>query len=321
MTQAAQVAQYGSSSVSLGFKNRLMNGSFNIWQRGTTFSVSGANYYWADRWTNASNGYTATRSTDVPTGMAQYSADITTTSTNLGSIVQRIEAANCADLPGQSVTVSFWVKAVSGGGSNGVNVRLDYANTADTFSSTTAILQVQLATTLSSSWTKYSYTFTNLPSGAANGLMLYIFADNTSATQCRYTMIQLEKGSTATSFDYRPYGTELQLCQRYYYRISYQSGYQTALGVSSNWLTTDARAKITTPVTMRTAPTPAASSGANYFRFEIAGSVIYATTLTFTYSQPDGTVAYYTTSGLTAGQSGVLYLYSAGSYVELSAEL
>jgi hypothetical protein len=30
------------------------------------------------------------------------------------------------------------------------------------------------------------------------------------------TGVQLEKGSTATSFDYRPYGTELQLCQRYY---------------------------------------------------------------------------------------------------------
>jgi hypothetical protein len=34
------------------------------------------------------------------------------------------------------------------------------------------------------------------------------------------TGVQLEKGSTATSFDYRPYGTELALCQRYYEVIS-----------------------------------------------------------------------------------------------------
>jgi hypothetical protein len=33
--------------------------------------------------------------------------------------------------------------------------------------------------------------------------------------------VQVEKGSTATSFDYRPYGTELNLCQRYFENVQW----------------------------------------------------------------------------------------------------
>jgi hypothetical protein len=61
------------------------------------------------------------------------------------------------------------------------------------------------------------------------------------------TGVQLEKGSTATSFDYRPYTTELQLCQRYF--VSLQEGIWTANGSGT------ATAGLYLPVTMRATPT------------------------------------------------------------------
>ncbi len=77
------------------------------------------------------------------------------------------------------------------------------------------------------------------------------------------TGVQLEKGSTATSFDYRPYGTELALCQRYY------CNNLTGVGTASS--TTVVALNLNFPVTMRATPTilvttalTISDSGANY---------------------------------------------------------
>jgi hypothetical protein len=62
------------------------------------------------------------------------------------------------------------------------------------------------------------------------------------------TGVQLEKGSTATSFDYRPYGTELALCQRYYST----AGAIRTVGASSS--TAGIILQISIPVTLRGTP-------------------------------------------------------------------
>lgn len=71
----------------------------------------------------------------------------------------------------------------------------------------------------------------------------------TSGATFYITGVQLEKGSVATSFDYRPYGTELSLCQRYYYKYSPQNWWGLRYSGTSPWLTTSF------PVTMRAVPT------------------------------------------------------------------
>lgn len=72
--------------------------------------------------------------------------------------------------------------------------------------------------------------------------------------------IQLEKGSTATSFDYRSFGTELQLAQRYYYRIQPVNANQPfGTGMNANSTTVDIY--INFPVTLRTTPTSLEQSG------------------------------------------------------------
>jgi Carbohydrate binding domain len=188
-----------------GFKNRIINGAMNVWQRGTSFSTGGI--YCGDRWFSYFG--TFNQSTDAPTAFA-YSAALTASGSG-ANIQQRIEAANCADLSGQSVTISFWAKSVSG--STTVNFGINYANSADNFSGSTGIGSQNV--TITTSWVQYTTTFTNLPSGVKNGVLLFI-GNPSGAAAFNITGVQLEKGSTATSFDYRPYGTELALCQRYY---------------------------------------------------------------------------------------------------------
>jgi hypothetical protein len=125
----SSVAQY------TGFKNRLINGGMGIWQRGTTTSTNGA--YIADRWyIFSSSGATGTRSTDVPAGF-QYS--FSASGTGFPQVSQKIEAVNCVDLSGQTVTISFWAKQTSGAGANSVGVQLSFPNASDNWSSVTVI--------------------------------------------------------------------------------------------------------------------------------------------------------------------------------------
>jgi hypothetical protein len=70
------------------------------------------------------------------------------------------------------------------------------------------------------------------------------------------TGVQLEKGSTATSFDYRPYGTELALCQRYYQRIA---GTETTIAASGRWGANIIGFTLPTIVTLRAQPTISSS--------------------------------------------------------------
>jgi hypothetical protein len=81
------------------------------------------------------------------------------------------------------------------------------------------------------------------------------------------TGVQLEVGSTATSFDYRPYGTELQLCQRYFVQIQKYTTFASASYFSS----TRADGFMPLPVPMRTTPSFVVATGANYYRVYLAG--------------------------------------------------
>lgn len=71
----------------LGVRNLLINGAMQVWQRGTSFSVTGTNYA-ADRWQTQGQIWTGTRSTDVPDDF-QYSLDITSNSVGYGSFGQK----------------------------------------------------------------------------------------------------------------------------------------------------------------------------------------------------------------------------------------
>lgn len=211
-----------------GFKNKIINGGMSIWQRGTSFTVGASSYtYTVDRFKtfSANTATTVSRNTSVPAGF-QYSLQIQRPAANTGtsslSSVQMIESSNCFDLAGQSITLSFWAKA--GANYSGGNLTVQALSgtvadqTGDPYSWTGLSAFINTTQAITTTWTRYSFTATVSASALEIASSIAFTPTGTAgADDSLYiTGVQLEKGSTATSFDYRPYGTELALCQRYY---------------------------------------------------------------------------------------------------------
>jgi len=249
-SQNTTLAGYLNAPNTFGFKNRIINGAMAISQRGTSFTLSGSAYT-LDRWYAL---YSASPPTVAQVaGIGGYSKALQVTgaasNTNI-YMIQRIESLNCSDLSGATVTIQV---VLQGSSSQTVAWGLQYANSTDNFSSVTNITSGTWSVTTSA--TTFTATVTGLPSGVLNGFQFYLSPNNggafTSGT-LTYTGVQLEKGSTATSFDYRPYGTELALCQRYYQAVS---GMNMPGGIKS---TSDLNRELNIwfPVIMRSSPTP-----------------------------------------------------------------
>ena len=240
MTNAVSIAQLGSNNSTM--RNRIINGAMVINQRGTTSGVTSG--YFVDRWQLSGCSTSSVLTSSLPTG---FSNGISISATSGNPIaLQKIESKNCSDLSGQTVTVSFYAQNISN--ATTLYASLAYANSADDFGATTTISEQNLGT-LTGSWVKYTYTWSNLPSGAVNGLSLSILCGGSGTFTMGITGVQLEVGSQATPFEYRSYGTELQLCQRYA-NIFYGGTYGSFMISGSTFAL-----NIAMPVSMRTQPT------------------------------------------------------------------
>ena len=283
LTTPLSQAQGGTGTTTgyYGFKNRVINGAMDIAQRGTSFT-SGANNndaYVLDRFYILSDGNDAidvTQTTTVPTG-AKFSIglDVETANKKFG-IAQIIENANCFDAIGGAVTLSFQAKVSSTTKLDNIKCAIvAWSGTADSVTSDiisaweaegtnpTLIANATYENTpanlnVTTSFATYSVT-ANVDTASTSNIIVFIWSDVTDTTAGDFlyvTNVQLEKGSTATSFDYRPYGTELQLCQRYCHAFSsYSFGRARDADTFYN-------GNVTLGTTMRTAPT--LRSGATY---------------------------------------------------------
>jgi hypothetical protein len=242
--------QFNSAS-SMGFKNRIINGAMAISQRGTSFTTGAGSAYMVDRWqvgatqvskitgtqsTTSTNGFTYSQELTVASAFSSGAADIF-------YLTQGIEGFNVADLAwgtanAAPITISFWVRGsltgtysafVRNSARNRSYIATFTINSANTFEQKT----ITIAGDTSGTWatdnteginfgidlgsgTNYNgtaSTWTGSNVFRTSGSVSWVA--NASATLF-LTGVQLEKGSTATSFDYRPYGTELQLCYRYF---------------------------------------------------------------------------------------------------------
>lgn len=235
-----------------GRKNLIINGGFDVWQRGT--SLAGANKYLADRWFNTTSGTQSRQTftvgqTDVPHNPTYYYRQVTG-STEWYETRQKIE--NVALTSGREVTLSYWMK----GSSAFTNAPYRVQNFGSGGSSeVSAALTTASVTT---SWAKYTQTFT-LPSvsgktiGASSYLQIHILRANLNNITVDIANVQLEYGNTATDFEQRSYGEELALCQRYYHQIYPMNGssYASVLGFNQN----EAVGHNPFPTTMRASPT------------------------------------------------------------------
>jgi len=283
------------------FRNRIINGAMVIDQRNAGASVTPTDgVYTLDRWKynlSQTSKFTVQQSSTAPTGFSNSMLCTSSSAYSIGSgdyfmFSQRIEGFNFADLMwgtanAQKITLSFWVQSSLTGTFGG-----SFTNSAENRS-----YPFTYTISAANTWEQKTVTVAGDTSGtwvgATNGVGLKLwfglgvgstysgtagswsgsaYYSATGATSVvgtngatfYITGVQLEKGSTATSFDYRPYGTELALCQRYA-TSSFPSGtawaqnagttgaYAYLVQVSST--TAGFGVSMPFPVQMRTAPT------------------------------------------------------------------
>jgi len=251
--------QFDSAST-FGFRNRIINGQMQIAQRATSATITAgstiaAGYSTVDRFYVYCTGANVTAAQVAGSGATKNRLQITgAASVTAVGIGQRIESLNSYDMAGSTATLSV---NISNSLLTTVTWTAYYANTADTFGTLASPTRTQIATgtfTVTSTLTNYS-TQISIPAAATTGIeVVFTVGAQTSGTWV-IGNIQLEKSPTATSFDYRPYGTELDLCQRYFYKTNPSNTSQVG-GLNGTFRTTTTVAGVAIfPVTMRVAPT------------------------------------------------------------------
>lgn len=253
---AVTAAKLGNSGYELGMRNRIINGEMLVDQRNAgasqTFTAAAALAYCVDRWYGYCTGANITGQQITVSGFKRYRFTGATSNTGVG-FGQRIEANNSSDLASTTATLSVNLSSSS---LTTINWAAYYANTADSFGTLASPTRTSIASgsfTITSTATVYTTNIT-VPAAATTGIEI-VFTGGALIAAQTLTIgdVQLEQGSNATPIEYRPYGFELSLCQRYFANNN-GTGYPVYLyGSASNGNTFGASAAL--PVEMRVAPT------------------------------------------------------------------
>jgi hypothetical protein len=352
-----------------GFKNRIINGAMVIDQRNAGASVTPTSTgYTLDRWIASvaqSSKFSVQQnagSVTPPSGFTNYLgvtslSAYSVISSDFFTLQQRIEGFNVADLgwgtaDAKTVTLSFWVRSSLTGTFGGAlrnsagdrsypyTYTISSANTWEQKSVT--IVGDTTGTWLTNNGIGIVLSFGlgvgSTLSGTAGAWASGNFVSATGATSVvgtsgatfYITGVQLEKGSTATSFDYRPFGTELQLCQRYYEKsfnletapangattTGFASGVQTRYRI--DWSASFTAGTVNTPQ-MFIVPKRATPTITQYGNSTGQGNVLNFVAGTNTWndvvSTPSGQLMFtqYTTTGFSTNQWGIVYFAFAAS--------
>jgi hypothetical protein len=339
-----------NASSNFGFKNRIINGAMVIDQRNAGASVTintGSGAYTLDRWSCfgvASDGvYTVQQSSTAPTGFKNsLLATVTTADSSIAAteqyvIQQVIEGFNIADLgfgtaSASTVTLSFWVRSSLTGTFGGTlrNSAVDRSypftytiSSANTFEQKTVTIAGDTSGTwLSTNGEGIRVTF-SLGSGSSRvgTAGAWNSNNNTGATgqtnviatngaTFYITGVQLEKGSTATSFDYRPYGTELSLCQRYLPAFTAISGTNGPLQGMATALGTDCVLIFNHPVPARVRGTGVVVSANTHFNFSNNDGNSASTAVSFAAGSPNASQISITVASSRGGTTTPGWIYA-----------
>jgi hypothetical protein len=345
--------------ISSVFRNRIINGAMVIDQRNAGASVAlgaGVTAYSADRFrieNNTTGTATAQQVSDAPTGFSNSlkytvtATDASLASTENAFIQQNIEGFNTADLSfgtasAKTITISFWVKSSLTGTFGGSIINNSYSrlypysytilaantweyktvtisgDTTGTWIGATNSIGLRLMFCLAAASDRVATAgawTTSLgfgPTGQTN-----LMATNGATWQI--TGVQLEVGSTATSFDYRPYGTELALCQRYC-PVWETTANGDSLAVGQVYGSTTGLVDLPYPVTPRVKATGISTTGSFVLLNSTASGL--SATLTFnTSSLASMRIVGTVSSGLTTGNATGLGASSASKIIANGCEL
>ena len=293
----AALAAIAANNGTNAMKNRIINGAMMIDQRNAGASVTPTSgQYTIDRWwhqLSQTSKISVQRSSTAPAGFVNSALITSLSAYSIGSsdyfnILQNVEGFNVADLgwgtaSAQTITVSFWVRSSLTGTFGGAVLNADQSraypftytiSSANTFEYKT----VTIAGDTSGTWLKDNSTGLRLSFGLGVGSSfsstagswasgVYLSATGatsvvgTSGATFYITGVQLEKGSTATSFDYRPYGTELALCQRYFEVLMKDGDSDTNRPLATAYDSSNANMIMSFKVTKRASASVTVSSG------------------------------------------------------------
>jgi hypothetical protein len=272
-----------------------------IAQRGTSFTNPSSNSYSVDRFKNFKNTgatFNISQVTSSPDGFSNsVRIDVTatddplTTNDYLYPFVQGIEGYNLTSLKygtvnAEKLTLSFWVRSNKTGTyiaelqNPSKQTSQSYTiDSADTWEKKTVTFVGDTSTSLPADnsgrlWlyfyvaagpdyqsTSLQTTWSSASTGRATGQVNLL--DSTS-NYLELTGVQLEVGESATEFEHRPYGTELSLCHRYYYKPALEASVYLWCFSVDNYTGTHYRAaNILFPSVMRTAPTCTVTASTN----------------------------------------------------------
>jgi len=332
---------------------------------GAAVTVNGFAVYPVDRFfgsfRTSTGTATAQQVSDAPTGfvnsLRMTQASVTSpAASDIYSVIQRIEGFNTADLNwgsanAKTVTLSFWVKS-SVTGTYGLALqninasRRAYVTTYTVSSANTwEYKTITVVGDTSGTWETTSNTgiavLWDLGSGSDyqtptlnSWQTANVFQANTgtrwiatSGATWQITGVQLEVGSSATSFETRSIGTELNLCLRYC--VLYINGTGESIGTASAWTTSSFWIQGRTPLPMRTAPSATITTATNAYAVYFAGSQYFNDTLEFTWTSNgngnnQGFLLFRGTgwSGtVSAGLAGGAAANTSAAKITLSAEL
>jgi hypothetical protein len=351
-----------TAATGFGFKNRIINGAMVIDQRNAGASVTPTNQqYTLDRWLSlvtAASKFTVQQnagSVTPPVGFTKYLGATSTSAYSLSAgdafgQETRIEGVNTADLGwgtanAQTITVSFWVRSSLTGNfgvviRNNANTRSYPALFAISSANTWEQKTLTIAGDTSGTWvtdttgsgikmtfglgvgSTYNGTAGSWASAEYYGATGATSVVGTNGATFYITGVQLEKGSTATSFDYRPIGTELSLCQRYAVQLADGTNQVVATGQCLN--TSGGGGVVRFPVEMRAAPTITASSAAHFSLTNSVGATAAMSGTSFLFASTKSFLCELTGrsgSGLVVGNATIIFATDSAARLLASAEL
>lgn len=323
------------------YRNKIINGDFSVWQRGTSGSlVGGPGYVSADRWkiyVNASTTMTLSRQTFTP-GQTEVPGNPTyyarfdwlgTGASQFFSFEQAIEGVEHG--AGDYLTISFYARTEQGDDMNlAVTQKFGTGGSSDVTVTNTPL-------SIDTTWKKFVITvampsITGKTIGVDNNLLITWYRTGTLNSYLDIADVQVEVGQVATPFERRPSALELTLCQRYFHRITLPRDtnivYPATVfsGASGTLLQA-----LSVTVPLRTTPTISATLGTakpTFIRYDYGTSSQQTPTAIFcTARSTSGTywleIQYNAASSWgTAGHSGALsWDTGTSTVITLSAEL
>ncbi|MHB1183407.1 MAG: hypothetical protein ACYC4A_01730 [Desulfobulbia bacterium] len=250
---ATPLSQVQALIAALPGKNKIINGNFDIWQRGTSANLGndGTMVFGPDRWKAWSNGTgmvgTISRQTftlgqtDVPNNPTNFCrVNVTTPAIGQGYnvIAQFIESV--LTLAGKPVAISFWAKASANINLPSIKIQQHFGSGGAPSATVDTLLAANLSIT--PAWQKFTYTTTlaaiagkSLGTNNDSALILQLGLPVNATSTVDIAQVQVEVGNVVTEFEQRHIAEELALCQRYYEKSYIDNSYSGTADQSGDY--------------------------------------------------------------------------------------